>query len=127
MAKIVMVGNGSIVAEPPVLGLMRIVMEIFDDMVKSVEQAKASQEEYKLRLQSFQDIKESQEESIKQILTNLPPERSTPLVMAMMGLTKLMTETGDLKEQVDKFENAIESVNSIRTNLHAALDYGDAS
>ena len=78
---------------------------------------------YEDRMKRFDDVEISNQDAVKQILEELPSERASALVVALMDLSELApTDSHDMKKAVAQVENYFELLKKIRANLHTALD-----
>lgn len=99
-------------------------MDTLDDICNAWEQIRAISEEHDRKIKPFKDIKMSEQESTKEILTVLPPEKASALIAALVDVTELVQSIPheDAVKQLAKVNENIARLQKIRDNLHKALD-----
>ena len=106
-----------------VLDLARILLDAFDDIHDSFEGIMTRFKGYHDRLESLPSADVPDPNMIKKLLEELPQERATALMAAFMALPKLVpSNDDDIKEKTKELEEQINMIESIRSNLHTALD-----
>ena len=105
------------------LDTMRILMEVVDDFCDVMAKAKSVFDKHTFRLDLMQKVDTSDQEIMKQVLAGLPPDRVTALVLALVDLAKLVpADAPDPKTQLENFDNFLNNLHKIQSNLHLALD-----
>lgn len=105
----------SMTTERAVSNLMQALTDLFYDKSEVAERATEKEESHR----SQADAVKSLEESIMHI--NASPERGAASAMMLIGMAILISEVGYPDKMAAKDENALRTINRIRTNLHDGL------
>ena len=109
--------------KPDALTLMRAILDSFDDVCRVTDDLLNVVEYHSKRLEPFADLDITQD-TFKQLLADLPPERVAALMEAIDDITKLtpVDSPPNKEEELNKIRTSLDSLKKIRSNFHFALD-----
>ena len=108
----------------PLLTVLGILRDSLDDICKTGDLAFTILEKHERNMKPFKDIKLSEQDTAKEILTGLPPEKASALIAAITDAVELAESLSpeDAEKQLDKMKEGMANLQKIRDNLHKALD-----
>ena len=106
------------------LTIGRILRDSLDDICNTWERALAILDEHDKKMEPFKNIKLSDQDTAKEILTVLSPEKASALIAAFMDASELAQSLPqeEVVKQLAQVNKNMASLQKIRDNLHKALD-----
>ena len=109
------------VASQTVLDSIRVLSNAIDAVHDMVVRLESLGEEHGREVQRFQ-VQDDNQDTIRQMLEELPPKRAAALTTALMDLSKLVpADEQEAERLAAKTNNDLKLLKRIRANLHIAL------
>ena len=106
---------------PSVMELVRVLTEAFDDMYEGMTRLIALSDKYKKKLEPFNDIGIYDQDSITKMLEELPPNRASALVLALVDMSDIVPDEQSVEKNAELVTDYMETLSRIRANLHEAM------
>lgn len=108
----------------PTLAAMGAFRDAVDGVCGLVEQLFALLEKHEQKMDEFRDVRMSEQSTVKDILTALPPDKASALIAALITMSEIVPPIPpeDADDLAFKTKKYLADLQGIRANLHKALD-----
>lgn len=104
------------------LDVLRVLMNMLDELAASMEKSALVLEKYDAKLDALNNFNVTDTQNLTQTMASLPPERAAAFVMALQAMSELLVAVEKNKDMFESIEAQFKLVADMRGHLHMALE-----
>ena len=104
------------------LVVLRVLMNMLDELAASMEKSALVLEKYDAKLDALNSFNITDTENLTQAVASLPPERAAAFMLAIKTMSDLLVMTEKNKDMFESIGVQLKLVADMRGHLHMALE-----